>query len=91
MRLGKVDGVIMVGDMMDWGRGVFGEDEYEAYLARFRGIFRVGEGVGMWYVAGNHDVVSLSSINVGAAVVEIETEHGDDPLRSPGTRAESAV
>jgi len=27
MRLGKVDAVIMVGDMMDWGRGVFDEQE----------------------------------------------------------------
>ena len=57
MRLGRVDAVIMVGDMMDWGRGVFGEEEYENYLARFKSIFRVPEEVTMKFVAGNHDVV----------------------------------
>jgi hypothetical protein len=27
MRLGKVDHVIMLGDMLDWGRGVMDEEE----------------------------------------------------------------
>lgn len=28
MRLGKVDNVIMLGDMLDWGRGLMTENEY---------------------------------------------------------------
>lgn len=61
MRLGRVDAVIMVGDMMDWGRGVFDDEEYENYLARFKSIFKVPEGVQMKFVAGNHDVVRRPS------------------------------
>jgi ethanolamine phosphate phosphodiesterase len=27
MRLGRIDAVIVAGDMMDWGRGVFDDEE----------------------------------------------------------------
>jgi hypothetical protein len=28
MRLGRVDGVVVVGDMLDWGRGDMSDQEY---------------------------------------------------------------
>jgi hypothetical protein len=28
MRLGRVDGVVVVGDMLDWGRGDMSDKEY---------------------------------------------------------------
>ena len=27
MRLGRVDGVIVLGDMLDWGRGIMSDEE----------------------------------------------------------------
>lgn len=54
--MGRIDGVIVAGDMMDYGRGAFGEEEYQKYLKRFKSIFKVPEGVGMWFVPGNHDL-----------------------------------
>lgn len=32
MRLGRVDAVIVVGDMLDWGRGVMSDQEWVIFL-----------------------------------------------------------
>lgn len=58
MRLGRIDTVIVGGDMMDWGRGVFDDEEYKTYLNRFKSIFKLPPGVEMHFVPGNHDLVS---------------------------------
>lgn len=56
MRLGRVDVVLVLGDMLDWGRGVMSEQEYDDYVALFRSIFRLPPSVPMFYVPGNHDL-----------------------------------
>ncbi|KAI5450911.1 hypothetical protein NCC49_002651 [Naganishia albida] len=55
-RLGRIDAVIMAGDMMDWGRGVFDDQEYRTYLDRFKSIFSLPDSTPMYYVPGNHDL-----------------------------------
>ncbi|KAL7421241.1 hypothetical protein Q5752_004126 [Cryptotrichosporon argae] len=55
-RLGRIDGVIVVGDMLDWGRGVMSDAEYEDYHALFRSIFQLPPSVPMYFVPGNHDI-----------------------------------
>ncbi|WVR09143.1 hypothetical protein IAU60_006205 [Kwoniella sp. DSM 27419] len=56
MRLGRVDAVIVLGDMLDCGRGVMSDAEYEDYHGLFRSIFRLPEGTPMHFVPGNHDI-----------------------------------
>ncbi|WWD21088.1 hypothetical protein CI109_105569 [Kwoniella shandongensis] len=56
MRLGRIDAVIVVGDMLDWGRGVMSDEEYEDYYRQFRSIFQLPSNVPMHFVPGNHDI-----------------------------------
>ncbi|WVQ93288.1 hypothetical protein IAU59_000355 [Kwoniella sp. CBS 9459] len=56
MRLGRVDAVIVLGDMLDCGRGVMSDHEYEEYHSLFRSIFQLPEGTPMHFVPGNHDI-----------------------------------
>ncbi|ODN91432.1 hypothetical protein L198_05946 [Cryptococcus wingfieldii CBS 7118] len=56
MRLGRVDGVVVVGDMLDWGRGVMDEGEYKSYVDLFRSIFQLPTSTPMHFVPGNHDI-----------------------------------
>ncbi|KAK8843394.1 hypothetical protein IAR55_007051 [Kwoniella newhampshirensis] len=56
MRLGRVDAVIVVGDMLDWGRGVMSDEEYEEYYNSFKSIFQLPPNVPMHFVPGNHDI-----------------------------------
>ncbi|ORY24794.1 Metallo-dependent phosphatase-like protein [Naematelia encephala] len=56
MRLGRVDAVIVLGDMLDWGRGAMSDAEYEAYYDIFHSIFRMPESIPMYFVPGNHDL-----------------------------------
>lgn len=55
-RLGRIDAIVIAGDMMDEGRADIDDEEYERYLRRFRSIFRLPEGVEMYTVPGNHDL-----------------------------------
>ncbi|WRT68958.1 uncharacterized protein IL334_005940 [Kwoniella shivajii] len=55
-RLGRIDAVIVVGDMLDCGRGVMSDDEYENYHNLFRSIFQLPPSVPMHFVPGNHDI-----------------------------------
>ncbi|WVQ81462.1 hypothetical protein IAT38_003586 [Cryptococcus sp. DSM 104549] len=56
MRLGRVDSVVVVGDMLDWGRGVMSDQEYEEYYTLFRSIFQLPPTTSMHFVPGNHDI-----------------------------------
>ncbi|KIY56716.1 hypothetical protein I307_03820 [Cryptococcus deuterogattii 99/473] len=56
MRLGRVDQVLVLGDMLDWGRGVMTDEEYEEYIALFRSIFQLPPTTPMHFVPGNHDI-----------------------------------
>ncbi|KAF8897076.1 Metallo-dependent phosphatase-like protein [Gymnopilus junonius] len=44
-----------LGDMMDNGRYAMPEEEYEDYYQRFSDIFRVTDGIPVYFIAGNHD------------------------------------
>ncbi|WWC91304.1 uncharacterized protein L201_006247 [Kwoniella dendrophila CBS 6074] len=55
-RLGRIDAVIVVGDMLDCGRGVMSDNEYEDYHSLFRSIFQLPSTVPMHFVPGNHDI-----------------------------------
>ncbi|WVW79244.1 hypothetical protein I302_101210 [Kwoniella bestiolae CBS 10118] len=55
-RLGRIDAVIVLGDMLDCGRGVMSDDEYEEYYNLFRSIFQLPPSVPMHFVPGNHDI-----------------------------------
>ncbi|KAH7908471.1 Metallo-dependent phosphatase-like protein [Hygrophoropsis aurantiaca] len=49
--------VVFLGDMMDGGRTAMVTSEYEAYYARFRDIFKMGnKAVPVYYLPGNHDI-----------------------------------
>ncbi|KAK4686702.1 ethanolamine phosphate phosphodiesterase, partial [Tremellales sp. Uapishka_1] len=56
MRLGRVDAVIVLGDMLDWGRGVMSDQEYEEYYSLFHSIFSLPSSTPMYFVPGNHDI-----------------------------------
>ncbi|EIW67142.1 hypothetical protein TREMEDRAFT_34063, partial [Tremella mesenterica DSM 1558] len=56
MRLGRVDVVLVLGDMLDWGRGVMSDQDYDDYVSLFRSIFRLPTSTPMFFVPGNHDV-----------------------------------
>ncbi|WVQ75389.1 hypothetical protein IAR50_005009 [Cryptococcus sp. DSM 104548] len=56
MRLGRVDGVVVVGDMLDWGRGNMDEGDYQSYVSLFRSIFQLPTSTPMHFVPGNHDI-----------------------------------
>ncbi|KAK6904396.1 hypothetical protein L486_08017 [Kwoniella mangroviensis CBS 10435] len=55
-RLGRIDAVIVLGDMLDCGRGVMSDDEYEEYYNLFRSIFQLPPSVPTHFVPGNHDI-----------------------------------
>ncbi|KAF9230698.1 Metallo-dependent phosphatase-like protein, partial [Melanogaster broomeanus] len=51
------DVVVVLGDMMDNGRASMSDSDYEAYYARYRSIFSMGDApVPTYYIPGNHDV-----------------------------------
>ncbi|ORX39017.1 Metallo-dependent phosphatase-like protein [Kockovaella imperatae] len=56
MRLGRVDGVIVLGDMLDWGRGNMSDQEYEEYVKLYRSIFTLPPDTPMYFIPGNHDI-----------------------------------
>ncbi|OWZ30947.1 hypothetical protein C347_04099 [Cryptococcus neoformans AD2-60a] len=56
MRLGRVDQVLVLGDMLDSGRGVMSDEEYVEYIALFRSIFQLPPTTPMHFVPGNHDI-----------------------------------
>ncbi|KAL0956446.1 hypothetical protein HGRIS_002594 [Hohenbuehelia grisea] len=47
--------VVFLGDMMDNGRAVQTQSEYERYYKRFQSIFASGSKVPQYFVPGNHD------------------------------------
>ncbi|WWC73194.1 uncharacterized protein I206_107160 [Kwoniella pini CBS 10737] len=55
-RLGRIDAVIVLGDMLDCGRGVMTDTEYDDYHNLFRSIFQLPANVPMHFVPGNHDI-----------------------------------
>ncbi|WWC64130.1 uncharacterized protein I303_106738 [Kwoniella dejecticola CBS 10117] len=55
-RLGRIDAVIVLGDMLDCGRGVMTDQGYEEYHNLFRSIFQLPSNVPMHFVPGNHDI-----------------------------------
>ncbi|KAG8985750.1 hypothetical protein FRB90_004473, partial [Tulasnella sp. 427] len=48
--------VIVLGDMLDQGRAIMTDDEYETYYQRFHDTFKHNPYVQFIYVTGNHDV-----------------------------------
>ncbi|WVN91103.1 uncharacterized protein L203_106352 [Cryptococcus depauperatus CBS 7841] len=56
MRLGRVDRVLVLGDMLDWGRGLLSDQEYREYVALFRSIFQLPPTTSMHFIPGNHDI-----------------------------------
>ncbi|GMK59356.1 hypothetical protein CspeluHIS016_0703710 [Cutaneotrichosporon spelunceum] len=55
-RLGRIDAVVFLGDMLDWGRGKLSDQEYDEYFELFRSIFKLPESVATYYVPGNNDI-----------------------------------
>ncbi|KAH9942328.1 Metallo-dependent phosphatase [Epithele typhae] len=52
----RPDAIVFLGDMMDNGRLAMSDQEYEAYVRRFRSIFAADSSVPMHYLPGNHDI-----------------------------------
>ncbi|KDR75754.1 hypothetical protein GALMADRAFT_69101 [Galerina marginata CBS 339.88] len=52
----RPDVVVFLGDMMDNGRSVMPEEEYEAYYRRFSDIFRIDKDIPRYFIPGNHDI-----------------------------------
>ncbi|KAG9046259.1 hypothetical protein FS837_004785 [Tulasnella sp. UAMH 9824] len=48
--------VIVLGDMLDQGRAIMTDDEYERYYQHFHNTFKHDPSVKFVYVTGNHDV-----------------------------------
>lgn len=48
--------VIVLGDMLDQGRAIMTDDEYERYCQHFQNTFKHDPSVQFVYVTGNHDV-----------------------------------
>ncbi|KLO20354.1 Metallo-dependent phosphatase, partial [Schizopora paradoxa] len=56
------DVVIFLGDMMDNGRLTSSDEEYDAYVARFKSTFKLRDPeTKVYYIPGNHDVGLRSS------------------------------
>ncbi|PPQ93810.1 hypothetical protein CVT25_013519 [Psilocybe cyanescens] len=58
------DVVVFLGDMMDSGRFVMSDEEYNAYFNRFNKIFALDLDIPVYFIPGNHDV------GLGAKVVQ---------------------
>ncbi|KIJ40951.1 hypothetical protein M422DRAFT_68454 [Sphaerobolus stellatus SS14] len=52
----KPDMTIFLGDMMDNGRDVTSDKEYEDYYSKFQSIFKHDPKSAVYYIPGNHDV-----------------------------------
>ncbi|KAI0743823.1 Metallo-dependent phosphatase [Daedaleopsis nitida] len=52
----RPDAVVFLGDMMDNGRLEMSDQEYEAYVRRFKSIFPASSGLPVYYLPGNHDI-----------------------------------
>ncbi|KAF8893996.1 Metallo-dependent phosphatase-like protein [Infundibulicybe gibba] len=59
--LKKPDAVVFLGDMMDGGRNLMSDLEYEKYHQRFKRIFAIDPAVPLYFIPGNHDVGLRSS------------------------------
>ncbi|KAF8806465.1 Metallo-dependent phosphatase [Phlegmacium glaucopus] len=58
----KPDVIVCLGDMMDNGRYVMSDEEYETYYQRFKSIFKVSKDTPQYFIPGNHDIgLGLSS------------------------------
>ncbi|KLT38681.1 Metallo-dependent phosphatase [Cutaneotrichosporon oleaginosum] len=55
-RLGRIDAVVFLGDMLDWGRGNLSDQEYEDYYQLFLSIFTLPQDVKTYYIPGNNDI-----------------------------------
>ncbi|BEJ14744.1 hypothetical protein CspHIS471_0405110 [Cutaneotrichosporon sp. HIS471] len=55
-RLGRIDAVIFLGDMLDCGRGNLSDQEYEEYIKLFHSIFTLPKSVATYFVPGNNDI-----------------------------------
>ncbi|KIM22047.1 hypothetical protein M408DRAFT_333100 [Serendipita vermifera MAFF 305830] len=52
----KPDGVLFLGDMISGGRYARDDEEYDAFVDKFREIFTLPTGLSTYYVVGNNDV-----------------------------------
>ncbi|KIK67268.1 hypothetical protein GYMLUDRAFT_238583 [Collybiopsis luxurians FD-317 M1] len=50
------DACFFLGDMMDGGREVMSDIEYERYFRRFKSIFSTDSKIPIYFIPGNHDV-----------------------------------
>lgn len=52
----KPDVIVFLGDMMDNGRHLMSDEEYETYYQRFKNIFKEERNVPQYFIPGNHDI-----------------------------------
>ncbi|TXT08735.1 hypothetical protein VHUM_02863 [Vanrija humicola] len=55
-RLGRIDAVIVVGDILDCGREFMTDKHYDEYYQIFRSIFKLHPTTDIYFVPGNHDI-----------------------------------